>query len=348
MDVSTQSTMNDRRLRDRALVGRPAQLAELALIGVLAAIVVAIHASVDQLDRALLVPLVALGLGAAGALAGGPTCVGYIRNPGYLACYALVIGLMMGLDVGVRLVLGGELWLVPCNWAVLIGSASAIDLLVTRLPWLSARRLVDEASIGRLHPIAWLIVIALQIGQAWISVLGAPLGVVLIQLLVRRLAILPVVHVIARVHYGPGHAGLLRDNATLEYFAVRTVARPEGSIEEPDPIEQTVVGTLLLKLPIFAGESMGAGRKSLTRVADKLVFVEQMLAFSSPTMVVVHPAALGHTAFIHGLLGLAGDPAERNGELADRLACKAKLHDALAGRWTTLRGDYDRGRAADD
>jgi hypothetical protein len=39
------------------------------------------------------------------------------------------------------------------------------------------------------------------------------------------------------------------------------------------------------------------------------------------------------------LLGLAGDPAERNPALADRLACKAKLHDALAGRWTGVRGD---------
>jgi hypothetical protein len=331
--------LNDRLLRDRALVGRPAQLAELALIGVLAVIVVAIHASVDQLGSALIVPLLALGLGAIGALAGGRTCVGWIRNPGYVACYALVIGLMIGLDVCVRLLLGGEVWLVPCNWAVLIGSASAIDLLVTRLPWLSARRLVDEASIGRLHPVAWLIVIAFQIGQAWISVLGASLGVALVQLLVRRLAILPVVHMIARIHYGPRHAGLLRANATIEYLAVRTVARADGGIEEPDPIEQTVVGTLLLKLPIFAGESMGAGRKSLTRVADKLVFVEQMLAFSSPTMVVAHPAALGHTAFIHTLLGLAGDPAEHNPALADRLACKAKLHDALAGRWGGVRGD---------
>ena len=53
---------------------------------------------------------------------------------------------------------------------------------------------------------------------------------------------------------------------------------------------------------------MSAGRKSLIRVADKLLFVEQMLAFSSPTMVVSVTCALGHTAFIHTMLRFDGDP----------------------------------------
>lgn len=315
------------KLASRVLVGRPAVQRELALIALLTLVVVVTHALVGRLD-ALLVPLVALGLGAAGALAGGPSCIGSLRTPGYPATYLIVIALLMALDLGLRAWLGGELWLVPCNWAVLIGSASAVNLVLTRLPLLSAASLVDSRSIERLHPVGWLIVIALQVGQAWISVLGASLTVALVQLVARRVAILPIVHVLARRHYGPAHAARLRACTTLEYLALHTVADAEGRIEEPDPVERTVIGTMLLKLPIFAGESMAAGRASLARVGDKLLFVEQMLAFSSPTMVVCAPLALGHTAFMHALLGLGRSDRE---PLPDRASAKLIVDAALAG-----------------
>lgn len=315
------------RLADRVLVGRAAVRAELALIGVLALVVVAVHATVGHLDL-LFVPLVALALGAAGALVGGPSSVGSLRTPGYPATYAAVIAVMMALDLALRAWLGGELWLVPCNWAVLIGSASAVNLATTSLPWLSAARYVDGRTIGHLHPVGWLIIIALQVGQAWISVLGATLGVALLQLALRRLAIVPLVHAIARRRYGSAHAARLRACTTLEYLALRTVADVEGRVEEPDPLERCVVGTLLLKLPIFGGESMRAGRASLARVGDKLVFVEQMLAFSSPTMVVSPAIALGHSAFMHALLGLSGEGREA---LPERERAKACVDAALAG-----------------
>lgn len=315
------------RLADRVLVGRAALRAELALIGVLTLFVVALHAAVGRLDL-LLVPLVALALGAAGALVGGPSSVGSLRTPGYPATYAAVIAVMMGLDLALRAWLGGELWLVPCNWAVLIGSASAVNLATTSLPWLSAARYVDGRNIGNLHPVGWVIIVALQIGQAWISVLGATLGVALLQLALRRLAIVPLVHAIARRRYGPAHAARLRACTTLEYLALRTVADVEGRVEEPDPLERCVIGTLLLKLPIFGGESMRAGRASLARVGDKLVFVEQMLAFSSPTMVVAPAIALGHSAFMHALLGLSGEGREA---LPEREHAKACVDAALAG-----------------
>lgn len=314
-------------LANRVLVGRPAVRAELALIGVLALVVVGIHAVVGRLD-ALLVPLVALALGAAGALAAGPSCVGSLRTPGYAATHLGVIAAMLAVDLGVRAWLCGALWLVPCNWAVLIGSASAVNLAVTRLPWLSAARYVDGRSIGSLHPVGWFVVIGLQVAQAWVSLLGATLGVALLQLALRRVAILPLVHAIARRRYGPAHARRLRACTTLEYQALRAVADAEGRVEEPDPLERSVVGTLLLKLPIFAGESMAAGRASLARVGDKLLFVEQMLAFSSPTMVVAAPVALGHTAFMHALLGLAGEGRE---PLPEREHAKLCVDAALAG-----------------
>jgi hypothetical protein len=315
------------RLAERVLVGRAALRAELALIGVLALGVVAVHALVGRLDL-LLVPLVALGLGAAGALAGGSSCVGSLRTPGYPATYVAVITLMLALDLALRAWLGGALWLVPCNWAVLIGSASAVNLAVTHLPWLSAARYVDGRSIGSLHPVGWVIVIALQVAQAWISVLGATLGIALLQLALRRLAILPLVHAIARRRYGPDHAARLRAGTTLEYLALRSVADVDGRVEEPDLLERSVVGTVLLKLPIFGGESMTAGRASLARVGDKLVFVEQMLAFSSPTMVVAPAIALGHAAFMYALLGLAG---EGHAPPPSREHAKACVDAALAG-----------------
>jgi hypothetical protein len=328
-------------LRERVLIGRAALTAELVTIVLMTIIVVIVYllGVGAQLERDLLIPLLALGLGLAGAWTAGDEAAGYIRHRGYVVTYAVTILVMMGIDLAVRAWLGGELARVPGNWAVLIGSASAVNLLVTRLPRLTARHWIDESNIRKFHPVAWVIVIVFQLGQAWISVLGAPLGVALVQLLARRLAIVPITHVIARRNYGADAAQLLTGNHTLEYLAVRAVASAEGRVVEPERLEQTVVGMLLLKLPIFAGEPMNAGRKSLTRVVDKLVFVEQMLAFSSPTMVVNHATAIGHVAFIHTMLSVHGDPAQQNPQLDDRGYCKQGLHRALGGSFTAANLD---------
>ena len=71
----------------------------------------------------------------------------------------------------------------------------------------------------------------------------------------------------------------------------------------------------MLKLPIFGGEAMTAGRKSFVRVFDKIIFVEPMLAFSSPTFVVERDRGMAHIGFLKTLVGLDGDPSELNPDL---------------------------------
>lgn len=331
----TRLALAPRPLHDLARVGRAAAWVDLRVIALLGAVVLACHVTGGHVadPRALVVPLAALGVGALGAAFAGVDAVGYTRTPGYPARFACVVAAMMAVDAAVGLALGADVSRVPANWAVLIGSASAVNLLVLRVPLLSARRWLSDSSVARFHPVALLIVVALQVAQAWVSVLGASLAVALAQLTARRVAILGVTHLLARRSYGAAAAQMLRRHETVEYLAIRAVASPEGAVEETDALDQTVVGALLLKLPIFAGEPMTAGRKSLTRVGDKVVFVEQMLAFSSPTMVVARACALGHTAFLQTMLSLDGDPAAKNPRLRDRAHCKSQVRLALEDRW---------------
>lgn len=328
------------RLQDEVLVGRAALGAELVTISLMAGLVVLtalVAGGTGDPWIDLYIPLIALALGAAGAAYGSTDGVGWIRRPGYIAIYVAAIGAMMAVDFAVRAALGGDLPIIVANWATLIGSASAVNLLLTRVSMLSARRWIADADISAFRPMAWILVIVLQVAQAWISVLGASVGVAVAQLLGRRIAVLGVTHLVSRRSYGADGARMLAAHATLEYVAICAVADAEGRVVEPDPSERTVVGMLLLKLPIFAGESMTAGRKSLTRVADKLVFVEQMLAFSSPTMVVHRACAVGHTAFIRAMLSLDGDPAGKNPRLADPRHCKRQVLEALRCRWDAFR-----------
>lgn len=333
------------RLGDEVLVGRAALGADLVTISSLAGVValtylVAGGTGDPWID--LYVPLIALALGAAGAAYGSTDGVGSIRDPRYVAIYVAAIGAMMAVDFGVRAALGGDLPIVLANWATLIGSASAVNLLVTRVGLLSARRWIADSDISAFRPMVWILIILFQVAQAWISVLGASIGVVVVQLLGRRLAVLGVTHLVSRRSYGADGARMLAADETFEYVAICAVADAKGQVVEPDPTEQSVVGMLLLKLPIFAGESMAAGRKSLTRVVDKLLFVEQMLAFSSPTMVVHRACATGHTAFIRVMLSVDGDPAAKNPRLADPRHCKRMVLEALRGRWDVFRRQASR------
>ncbi|NVB39692.1 hypothetical protein G6O69_17750 [Pseudenhygromyxa sp. WMMC2535] len=332
--------MTEIQLHAHVLTARAAVLAESVTIAVMAAVVIL----VDQLSTTTLspwlslhVPLIALGLGLLGAVFAGSGAVGYIRNPSYVLVYYAAIAAMIAVDLGVRWLLGGELAMVFANWAVLIGSASAINLLLTRLPVLTARHLVDETEISTFHPIALAIVVIVQVAQAAVSVLGAGWLVVIASLAARRVAILPITHLIARRNYGPDCALMLRHRETVEYCATWSVADDDGRVIEPEALERSVVGAMLLKLPMFAGEAMSAGRESLVRLGDKLVFVEQMLAFSSPTMVVSRVGALGHTAFIRMMLQKSGASSSHNPRLADREACKLGVRYALAGEWARYR-----------
>ena len=60
--------------------------------------------------------------------------------------------------------------------------------------------------------------------------LGAAITVVLVQIVVRRIVILPITHIIARLNYGPEAANLLKANRTLEYVAHRSIADARGRV----------------------------------------------------------------------------------------------------------------------
>ena len=324
-------------LRDLALGGASAVMADCVTIGIAAVIVLLCHwfAPGDSSPTlTLYIPLGALALGLLGAIFAGPNRAGMLRAPGYVLRFYLAIGILVGLDLIVRALLGGDLWMVFPNWAVLMGSASATNLLLTKLPVLSVASYIDDDEIAAFHPFAMFIAILLQVAQGGISLLGAGWFVVLVQIVVRRVAILPITHLLSHRSYGSAGAQRLRDNESIEYVATRAVADSEGRLVEPDPQAQAVVGTMLIKLPMFAGESMSAGRKSLTRLVDKLVFLEQMLAFSSPTMVVSRTCAIAHIAFLQTVTSFDGEPSLRNPSLANRELNVAKVSAAIRDDWT--------------
>lgn len=328
-------------LAELGLRGARARVFELGLILAMAGIVLLVHWRADASTgvwMSLGIPMIALALGALGALGAGSEAVGMLRSRRYPLVYVACIAVMIGVDLAVRYWLGGDLAAVFSNWAVLIGSASAINLLVMRVPVLTSLHWIDEEQVAQMHPVAIVIAVVVQVAQMGISVLGAPWPVVLVQLLARRVAILPLTHIIARVHYGREGKRRFLANETFEYVASRSIMDASGRIVEPERGVQVVIGAVLIRLPIFAGELMTAGRKSLTRLGDKLVFVEQMLAFSSPTFVVSASVALAHVAFLQTLLGLEGDSAQRSERGAsEREVDKRDVAAALGDDWTAFR-----------
>jgi hypothetical protein len=340
MELRAAEQNEDERLRDSVLTGRAAIFADWLTIALMLGVVLAVWfaSGAEDVTLGLCVPLLALAAGVLGTLCGGSHVTGFIRNWRYVAIYSLTIAAMIAADMGVRALLGGDIPMVLANWAVLIGSASTVNALVSKIPGLNLRRWFSETDVSGFHPVAMVIALVLQVAQLWISVLGAAWTVVLVQLLVRRVLILPITHLIARANYGNAAPDLLRSNATLEYVSHRVVADAEGQVQEPNRVDQCVVGNVLLKLPIFGGEPMNAGRKSLVRVFDKIVFLEQMLAFSSPTLVVGRTLALGHIAFLQTVVSFDGDPSELNPELRNRLACKRRMNDFVNGRRESLVG----------
>ncbi len=303
--------MNETRLRNRVSTGKRALIAECLTISLAFAIIVGVFLlSPTEMGTIILgVHLLALAAGTLGAFAGGNHHTGLVKDFRYAFLYGGPIAVMISADMLVRFVLGGDIPLVLANWAALIGSASALNLFLTKIPFLNMRRWMSESDLSGFHPFAMFMAILIQVAQLWITVFGAAWTVVAIQLLVRRLLILPITHLIARLNYGTQAAHRLRHRITLEYATHRRIANRYGKVIEPDPYEQCAAGNLLLKLPIIGGEAMTAGRHSLVRVVDKLIFLEQMLAFASPTVIVHRRVALGHLAFLQTLLRHEGEAA---------------------------------------
>ena len=322
-----------RKMSDAVLVGRAAVFADLVTVVVCALVVSSVYFVRREQDDAafhLVLGMSVLGVGALGALAAGEGHVGMIRSGAYVARFLVTVAIMIACDLAVRSWLGGDLALVFSNWAILIGSASGVNLLLTRR-LAPVRALIEGQSMGTFHPMALVIATLLQVGQAWLSVLGAGLVVVAVQLLVRRIVVLPVTHAIALGMYGRGAANELRRCRTIEYVAHRSVADDTGGLVESDVQEQCAVGDVLLKLPIYGGEPMTAGIQSVFRVLDKLVMLEQMLAFSSPTLVVGRPLALGHVQFLQIFVNRGTRPPEQNPLLNDHEACRRWTAEFFSG-----------------
>lgn len=277
----------------------------------------------DRLVTALIIPTLSLALGLIGAHIAGRDGKGYSSSTdrSYWVRFYLSVAVLMSGDVIVRLTMGGDVSMVFSGWISLIGSASAIHVFTARI----ATRLVDVGTIKRFVPGAWAVALGLQVAQLAVTLVGAETwDVMLIQVVVRRALLCLVVHAICVKMYG-GHsraAALFRGYHTLEYMLIWSISAPNGTIIEEDEREQTVVGSVLLKLPIFAGEFMLGGMRTLERILDKIAFTEQILAFSSPTFVTELYVSSGHCAFIRFMLIQLGDPTVHNPKLLDSAYCK--------------------------
>lgn len=304
----------------RFQTGAKAVRDELIHVLLLETLVVALYLLCD-LDRpvtALIIPTLSLALGLLGAYIAGRDGKGYSSSTdtSYWVRFYLAVAVLMTGDVIVRLTMGGDVSLVFSGWISLIGSASAIHVFTAKI----ARRLVDLGTIARFVPGAWAVALGLQAAQLAVTLVGAETwDVLLVQVVVRRALLCLVVHVICVKMYG-GHsraAALFRSHHTLEYMLIWSISAPDGRLLEADRREQTVVGSLLLKLPIFAGEFMLGGKRTIERIVDKIAFTEQIIAFSSPTFVTEVYVSTAHCAFIRFMLIQLGDPTVHNPRLLD-------------------------------
>lgn len=309
----------------RFQTGAKAVRDELIHVLILEAIVVLLYLLCDS-DRpvtALIIPTLSLALGLVGAHIAGRDGKGYSSSTdsSYWLRFYLAVAVLMSGDVIVRLTMGGDVSMVFSGWISLIGSASAIHVFTAKI----ARRLVDLGTIGRFVPGAWAVALGLQGAQLAVTLVGADTwDVALVQVVVRRALLCLVVHVICVRMYG-GYsraAALFRSYHTLEYMLIWSISAPDGRVIEVDGREQTVVGSVLLKLPIFAGEFMLGGMRTIERILDKLAFTEQIIAFSSPTFVTEVYLSSAHCAFIRFMLIQLGDPTVHNARLLDAAYCK--------------------------
>lgn len=309
----------------RFQTGTKAVRDELIHVLVLETLVVALYllCDSDRLVTALIIPTLSLALGLAGAYIAGRAGEGYSSSTDfpYWVRFYLTVAILLSGDVIVRMTMGGDVSMVFSGWIALIGSASAVHVFTSKI----ARRLVDVGSLARFVPGAWAVALGLQVAQLAVTLVGAETwDVMLVQVLVRRALLCVVVHVICVKMYG-GHskaAALFRGHHTLEYMLIWSISAPDGRVIEVDRREQTLVGSVLLKLPIFAGEFMLGGMRTLERIVDKLAFTEQIVAFSSPTFVTEVYLSSAHCAFIRWMLIALGDPTARNPRLQDPAYCK--------------------------
>ena len=154
----------------------------------------------------------------------------------------------------------------------------------------------------------------------------------LITLGAHRVTALLLTHFVSLRSYGCGNGSYaLNSKQSLEYVILSYVMQDnDGVFSDIDSNLTNVVicGNLLLKIPFAGGESMFAGQSSLKRIADKLAFAEQILAYGSPTMVILPEMAFGHLAFFRTMVEIDDTLLLW---MQDRNKCKQYIFDFVNG-----------------
>ena len=128
----------------------------------------------------------------------------------------------------------------------------------------------------------------------------------LITLAAHRATTLLLTHFVSLRSYGCNNASYaLNTKQSLEYVILSHVMQDnDGKFSDIDSNLNNVVicGNLLFKIPFAGGESMFAGKNSMKRSIEKLVFAEQIFSYGSPTMVILPEMAFVHLAFSKTIL----------------------------------------------
>ena len=98
---------------------------------------------------------------------------------------------------------------------------------------------------------------------------------------------------------------MLLHNRTVDDVGLRAIARQDGRVAEPNPLDVCAVGDVLLKVLIW-GEptTVLKGWKSLRRSSGMLVFTEQAMALCSPTFVLGLNSAFAHLSYMQMLFNM--------------------------------------------
>ena len=261
------------------------------------------------------------------------TIAGMMKNSQwYTKRYIVIIAFLVLTDEVVHywFAQSWEIYLIPVsNWAALVASASVLNpiaasfMLIFRSNALADKRL--EISVPLLGAC-----LLLQLAQTWLSVLGTESAKeAIVLLLVRRGVIIVITHVISSFSYGKHAKTMLLECRTLDYVGHSAVTKDDHVTVDDKTL--AVTGCALLKLPLLAGENMTSGVPSLKRVADKVLFTEQMIAFSSPSILCSSVAAAGHLAFLNRMFKTT--ESEQNLDLSNASLCRKKMYYFLTGKF---------------
>ena len=350
----------DEKLENIALRGLYAVCLECFVCVILACIVILLWRFGNSNDTVsvndLLFPLCVIGSGFIGSLF-SYLCVKKERRKlatsiiltkwfccSYLIQYYLSIICIMTIDIFIRLYFDNfneiniykHVFIVIANWCGLIGSASTISLFILDIPYFSLRKFADKDASQKC--VCTLIGLSIQMLQISLLLNGAfnDYRVIIAQIICHRILAIFTTNLFSIFRYNGcrNASDALRNNVSLEYVILSCAINNDGIFLENNLKIRVLLGNILLKIPFISGESMCAGVVSLTRIMDKLLFMEQIFAFGSPTMIVLPELANGHIAFFRYMVKLderKWDDTD-NQWIKDSSKCKEYLYQFLQGQ----------------